>query len=271
LNISPDNLQIGPGDTAGITVSAIRRDGFNDEIKLEAKDLPKGFTASDAVVPAGQNQTFMTLTSPADVPKDINAPTVVGTATVGGKTVTRKAMPAEELLQAFFIKHTVSTQELFMSVTDTPRFTLSVKLPGDQKVLEVPAGGETTVQVAVKRNPEPEPKPGAKTPAQSPPKPPPKKGPNEGRINLGVFNPFPPVPGKPQPQPIFTVADASILPDKDQAEVKIKVDAKAKPDTVHSLVLRGEGNFGGDKPVKIAPAIPVRILGSGPAKPEAKK
>ncbi len=83
LRVSPDNPQMGQGDTAVITVTAIRKDGFNGEIKLAAEDLPKGFLFSQAAVAEGQTIGVMTITSPPDAAMEFYSPTVVGTATGG--------------------------------------------------------------------------------------------------------------------------------------------------------------------------------------------
>jgi hypothetical protein len=287
LNISPDNPQMGQSDTTGITISAIRKDGFNGEIKLQTQDLPKGFVASDAVLGPGQNSVIMTLTSPADVPKGFYAPTIVGTAIVGEQTMTRKALPAEERKQAFAFMHTVPTQELFFSVVDPPRFTLSVKLPGDKKFLEVSQGGEAALTVKVVRNPEPEPKPepkeqpkpepksgakpGAKPASKPASKPPAKPDPNEGRIDIAGARLPPPPAGMPQPQQTVKVGEAAILPGNDEVEVKIRAEKNAKPDIVQNVIIAGTGKFRGEQIVRIAPAVPVRVLPVESTKPEAKK
>ena len=282
LYISPDNPQMGQGDTGAVIITAVRKDGFNGEIKLAAQDLPQGFVASDAVIGEGQTITHMTITSPADAPKEFYSLTIAGTAAVGEQTVTRKALPAEEQMQAFSFRHTVPTQELLLSVKDSPPFTLFVRLPGDAKVLELQQDSETTVLVkAVRRHeaepelPKPEAAPvakppaqtGAKPPAKQPPKPevkpPAKKDPNEDRIGLAAADP-------PAP-PGLTVAQTVMPADKDQVELKIKAEKWARPGVTQSLIITGTVFRKGQQLSRIAPAIPVKVLKAPEKKPEAKK
>ncbi len=56
LRISPDNPRMGQGDTAAITVTAVRHDDFAGEIKLAIENLPGGYLMSEALIAAGQNE-----------------------------------------------------------------------------------------------------------------------------------------------------------------------------------------------------------------------
>ena len=66
LRIVPDMQRVARGDSVAVTVTAERRDGFGSEIDLAVENLPPGFTASDAVIPAGQSQAKLTITAPPD-------------------------------------------------------------------------------------------------------------------------------------------------------------------------------------------------------------
>ena len=80
LQIIPDNLRLEPGDTAMVTADASRKDGFDGEIKLSAQNLPQGFVASDAVIPAGQTQTRLTITAPPNAAVGLSSPSFQGIA-----------------------------------------------------------------------------------------------------------------------------------------------------------------------------------------------
>jgi hypothetical protein len=262
LYISPDNPQMGQGDTAVIAITAVRKDGFNGEIKLAAQDLPKGFVASDAAIAENQTVAYMTMTSPPDAAMEFYSPAVVGTATVGAQTVTRKALPAEEQMQAFSFRHTVPTQELLLSVKDTPPFVLSVKLPGDKKILEIQQGTEAQIVVRATRRPQPEPKPDpSKPPAKPPPKPPPKD-PNAERIALAAANP---------PPPGITVPQAYLPADKEEVTITIKAEPWARPEIIQNLILGGTRYDAGQPLTRVAPAIPIRVLKPPEKKPPEKK
>ncbi len=81
-------------------------------------DLPRGLAASDAVIPAGQQETQLTVTASADAAPGLCFPTVVGTATVDGRPLVRKAVPVETVVQAFYIKHWVPTKGCVLEVKE---------------------------------------------------------------------------------------------------------------------------------------------------------
>ena len=65
LLITPDNPRVSKGDTVFVTVRAVRKDGFAGEIALTAPNLPAGFLANNALIPAGQDQVRLALTRTA--------------------------------------------------------------------------------------------------------------------------------------------------------------------------------------------------------------
>ena len=198
----------------------------------------------------------MTITSPPDAAMEFYSPTIVGTALVGQQTITRKALPAEERMQAFSIRHTVPTQELLLSVKDTPPFVLSVKLPGDKKVLEIPQGGEAQVVVKAVRRPEPVPKPEPGKPAPKPPPP----DPNRDRITVAPLNP-------PSPPPGIGMETVFIPSDKEEVTIKITAAPWTRPDVIQSLILGGTRYRNDQQLTRVAPAIPIKVL----KPPEVKK
>jgi hypothetical protein len=253
LYLSPDNPAVGQGDTTVITLTAVRKDGFNGEIALTARDLPPGFAASRPVIPPGQNLAYLTLTAPSDAAMQVLSPTILGTATVGKDTTTRQALPAEEMMQAFSYRHIVPTQELLLSVREAPPFTMSVKLPPGG-VLTIPQGGEAQVVARVTRKKVPPP-----LPAPPPPEPrargkaaPPLKDqpPEQVVVTAGGI---PPPPG-------ITVTPAFIPPEGDEVAVTIKAAKSARPDIPRSLVLVGTTRVGRGKQSRLTPAIPVRVV-----------
>jgi hypothetical protein len=260
LHLSPDNPQVGRGDTAMLTVSAVRKDGFDGRIKLAAHDLPPGFTVSDAAIEPGKSETYMMLTAPADAPLGLSSPTVTGEAAIDGQTITRQALPGEEQMQAFSFRVTVPTQEMLLAVAEAPAFTLSVNVPAGQKVLEIPQGGEVQVTVKVTRKPPPPPqqKPETKDADKGKKKPPAKEEPMP-RIFLTATNP-PPPPG-------VSIKTAFIPPDQDQATVTITAAPGARPDVVQNLVITGAATVKGQAMTRFAPPIPLKVL----AAPKAAK
>ncbi|MFV1965688.1 MAG: hypothetical protein ACC628_09720 [Pirellulaceae bacterium] len=129
LRTIPDNPRAGQSDTAMVTVKALRKDGFNGEITVAVQNLPAGFVTSPAVIPAGQSQMRLTITAPPDAAVALLAPTIVGTATIGEQAVSRKAVGAEDIMQAFSLRHDVPTKEFLVAVIESAFFTLSTDIP----------------------------------------------------------------------------------------------------------------------------------------------
>jgi hypothetical protein len=245
LHLSPDNPQVGQGDTTLLLVTAVRKDGFDGPIKLTAHDLPAGFAVSDAVIQPGRTDAYLTLTAPAGAPIGLSSPTMTGEATVDGQTITRKAVPGEDQMQAFIYHFTVPSQEMLLSVAEAPPFVLSVNLPPGQKVVEIPQGGEAQVTVKVARKPPPPPdtKPGAKPPAKEEPMP---------RIILSASEPAPP--------PGVGTKTAFIAPDQDQTTLTITAAPWSPTNVVENLILSGTTTVKGQPMTRTAPAIAVKVL-----------
>lgn len=116
LRVAPSSLSVRAGASVPFTVYALRKDGFSGEILLGLQGLPVGFTLSGARIPPGQDKVRLTLTAP---PVPLPAPATLhleGRAVIGGKEVSRPAVPAEEMMQAFAYQHLVPSQEMKVAV-----------------------------------------------------------------------------------------------------------------------------------------------------------
>jgi hypothetical protein len=93
LAADPDNPNIPRGGSVPVTVTADRMGGYDGPIAIEVKGLPRGITAGEAVIPAGQESTNVILSAAAGVPADA-APggiEVVGHARLEGRDLERTA------------------------------------------------------------------------------------------------------------------------------------------------------------------------------------
>jgi hypothetical protein len=134
--------------TVPVTVHAIRRDGFAGEIRLSLKNAPKGMTLAGAVVPAGRDQVRLTLSVPAQ-PQPQREPLslqVEGRATINGAEVARQALPAEDMMQAFFYRHLVPAEDLKVAIRRGNTFRVPPQAVVPQS-LKIPAGGTVRVPV----------------------------------------------------------------------------------------------------------------------------
>jgi hypothetical protein len=147
LRVSPAEITAGAGNAVPVTVTAIRRDGFDGDIQLALQDAPSGFGLAGAVIPAGQTQIRVTLGVPPTLTGEPVGLAVVGRAAVQGKPVVRTAVPAEDMMQAFAYRHLVPTDALRVSViaraaTRPPARVLT------QQPLRIPVSGTALVRVA---------------------------------------------------------------------------------------------------------------------------
>ncbi|WP_136079993.1 PPC domain-containing protein [Pontiella desulfatans] len=115
LRIVPSHLNGAPGASIPFTAFALRKDGFNGEIKLELKNEIDGLRLDGARIPAGQEQVELTLTLPTDplyVPEPLK---IEGRAVIDGKPAVRPAVPAEDMMQAFIYHHLVPAEEILLA------------------------------------------------------------------------------------------------------------------------------------------------------------
>jgi hypothetical protein len=116
LRVAPSSLNLRVGATAAFTVYALRRDGFAGEIGLKLDGAPAGFALNGAAIPAGQDKVRVTLTAPrAPVALPLSM-RLTGQAAIEGRDVTRAALPAEDMEQAFAYHHLVAEDEWMVRV-----------------------------------------------------------------------------------------------------------------------------------------------------------
>jgi len=164
LRVTPSSLNLRAGSTVPITVYAIRRDGFAGEIALKLKDAPADFMLSGAAVPSGQDKVRVTLTAPRTAVGQPLTIQLTGRAAIDGHEVTRTAVPAEDMEQAFAYHHLVAEDAWMVRVlgagaggVDWRSVDKPVKLASGGATpfeLFVPPRFQTGVQLALNEPPE---------------------------------------------------------------------------------------------------------------------
>jgi hypothetical protein len=152
LRVVPSSINVRGGASIPITVYALRKDGFTDEIAITLKDASKGFALSGARVPAKQDQVRLTLTAPQtpmEVPVNL---TLEGRAMIKGQEIIRSAVPAEDMMQAFIYHHLVPEKDLMVAVTGRGRPRAPLKFLGELPV-KLPTGGTAPVRFSLPRGP----------------------------------------------------------------------------------------------------------------------
>jgi len=145
LRVAPSSVNVRTGGNIPVTVYALRRDGFSQEISLRLKDAPKGFRLTGGRVPADKDEVQLTLSAPQDAPDgpvDLN---IEGRAQVDGVTVYRMAVPAEDMMQAFAYRHLVPSKDMLVAVLSRGRGRIPAKLL-DNPPVKLAAGKTTPVR-----------------------------------------------------------------------------------------------------------------------------
>ena len=147
LRVTPSVVNVTPGANVPMRVHVLRNDGFTGEIRLGLKNVPPGFVLSGARIPAGVSQVRVTLTIPPRTAAGLVLPLLTGTADgPGGKTVTRTAAAADDVMQAFLWRHLVPSDEWLVCIApgrgNRPPMDLDCPRP-----LRVPVGGSAEVRV----------------------------------------------------------------------------------------------------------------------------
>ncbi len=107
LRVVPSSLSVRGGASVSLTVYALRRDGFTNEITLALQNAPTGFKLSGAKVPANQDQVRLTLMAPPEPTEEPLRVSLEGRAVVQGSAIVHRAVPAEDMMQAFAYRHLV--------------------------------------------------------------------------------------------------------------------------------------------------------------------
>ncbi|MFQ6131016.1 MAG: hypothetical protein ACE5R4_03195 [Armatimonadota bacterium] len=153
VRLTPSSVNVARGRSASVTVHVVRKDGFDGDIDLVLRDAPVGFALSEARVPSDKDSVQMTLSAPRDAPRQPFPLRLEARARIGGVTVSRPVVPAEDMMQAFLYRHLVPQQELLVALA-RPRPVPTVwrpLVPGMRVVsatpLLIPLGGTAPVQI----------------------------------------------------------------------------------------------------------------------------
>ncbi len=144
LRIVPASLTVRTGGTAAFDVAAIRKEGFTGEIALSLEGAPEGFMLGGAWAPAGVDRVRMTLTAPPSPFAEPLCLRLRGSAAIGGRTVVRQAVPAEDMMQAFAYHHLTPANDWLVAVLG--RRNLGLRLFPPASPVHIPLGGTADVR-----------------------------------------------------------------------------------------------------------------------------
>jgi len=138
LRVVPSSLSARRGSTATLTAYALRKDGFTNDIVVFLNDAPQGFKLSSGKISGTNDQVRLTLTVPFRPQPEPISIGLAGRAILGGDTVIRPAVPAEDMMQAFAYRHLVPSESLEVAVLARGRLGAQFR-KGDRKAAKTPA------------------------------------------------------------------------------------------------------------------------------------
>ena len=98
LSANPRTPNIPQGERVPLRVTAFREDGFDGDIQITVEELPAGIHADDTKIPSGQMVATVMLHADPDAAIGEAFPLKIrGTAEIAGKTVSKRANPADTL------------------------------------------------------------------------------------------------------------------------------------------------------------------------------
>jgi hypothetical protein len=121
LRVTPSSLNPRAGASSPATAFALRKEGFTNAITLRLKDAPQGFSLSGARIPGNEDKVQFTLKAPPQPGRQVFDLTIEGAATVDGRQIVHEAVPAEDMMQAFFYRQLVPANELKVAIAPNPR------------------------------------------------------------------------------------------------------------------------------------------------------
>ncbi len=151
LRITPAAVCLPAGGTVPLTVHVIRRDNFKGAITLSLDDSASGLSLDGAVIPEGVDKITVTISASLKAAGKLSL-RLFGSATAGGKTLVHRAVPAENLMQAFLYQHLLSFQEETVWVTRSVVPYSVIPKPGAGGLVLSP-GQETAIPVTLMRRP----------------------------------------------------------------------------------------------------------------------
>lgn len=146
LYVLPSSLTIGAGNSQPVTMHVIRRDGYNGPIDVVLAGESGGFTLGGGRIPAGHDQVRATLTAPSKTTPGPVALRLQGQAAVGERKILRRAVPADDVMQAFLYRHYLPARELVAVVQGAKWAGPQVAMAAGG-VVRIPAAGSVEVQL----------------------------------------------------------------------------------------------------------------------------
>lgn len=146
LRVVPSSIIARPGQVVPITVFAMRKDGFDEDIELSLVEALPGFHLDGGVIPGDSDQVRMTLTMPEAAPPETVQLEMEGSAVRRLRSrsrITRPAVPAENMMQAFIWFHLVPVENWNVVISGRPVAKMPINVMDQSKPIELSTEAET--------------------------------------------------------------------------------------------------------------------------------
>jgi hypothetical protein len=146
LRMTPSSINVPAGRFVPICVYALRKDGFDGDIEITLKDAPPGFVLNGGRIPGALDKARMTLAAPREALARPMTLQLEGHARIGEEMVSRPALPAEDMMQAFAYRHLTPSQQCMVAVIGGKRPAPKIELARSVPV-RIPLGGAVNVLI----------------------------------------------------------------------------------------------------------------------------
>lgn len=148
---NPSTVNMRKGGSASIKLKAFRRNGFKSPITVELKNLPKGWKYCGGKIGGDSDEGEIIITSSPDTKKRISTFRATATSSRGGEKISRRVLPCEDMMQAFYYRHYVPF-DAFYAVSgndgDYLKWFESMKIEPPKETVYIPANGKKSVRIA---------------------------------------------------------------------------------------------------------------------------
>lgn len=150
LRVVPSSIVARPGQIVPITVFALRHDGFDQDIELSLVDAPNGFRIDGGIIPGQADRVRLTLKVPDEASAQPITLEMEGTASSRFRSrtkLTRPAVPAENMMQAFIWHHLVPVENWNVVVSGRRVAKLPVQVVLPEPRVTLPREGSFRLRV----------------------------------------------------------------------------------------------------------------------------
>jgi hypothetical protein len=140
LRVVPSSVIARPGQSMPITLHALRKDEFSEDIEVKLDKAPPGYKLTGAWIPGNTDKVRCTLTVPMTTTPEPIALELEGHSVGRGRKITRPAIPAESMMQAFAYFHLVPTKDFTVMINGKADPALPLALVQEGEVRLTPGG-----------------------------------------------------------------------------------------------------------------------------------